>query len=228
MAKVLFGSEVVDMRNKIGGHVYSKNRYGNYKRTKVTPVNPQTSYQQQQRQLLGNTSSGWRGLTQSERDSWIDAAPNFPVTSIFGTPMILSGQALYVMLNKNLQNAGVSPITTAPTPVAIPTLALTSVVSDVSSTTVTLTTTPGTVPADFALFVFATPLITPGRNFIKNRLRFIGIIDESVAIGNVYTDWNARFGLLVADQKVFVKIFFVSKITGQAGVPLQDYAIVTA
>ena len=38
--KIKFGSEVVDGRGKIGGHVYSKNKGGAYKRTKVTPSNP--------------------------------------------------------------------------------------------------------------------------------------------------------------------------------------------
>ena len=42
MAKILTTAIVADIRNKLNGSVFSKNRYGAYVRTKVTPVNPQT------------------------------------------------------------------------------------------------------------------------------------------------------------------------------------------
>src|SRR5437867_2761155 len=118
MAKLLFTAVVADMRNKLNGTVFSKNRYGAYARTKVTPVNPQSTAQQNQRNTLSTNSAAWRGLTEAQRQSWIDGAINFPTTDIFGNSKILSGQALYVKFNNNLASIGVAPIDTAPTPVA--------------------------------------------------------------------------------------------------------------
>lgn len=220
MARVLFGDIVVDMRNKSGGHVYAKNRYGNYKRTKITPVNPQTTFQQNQRQSLGSLSAGWRGLTQSQRDGFSTAASSFPVTNIFGQSMILTGQALYVALNRNLFNAGQTLITAAPAPVAIPTLALDTLVADVSSTDLTFNINTATVPAGFSLMVWATPNVGAGQSFVKNKYRFLGTLTAAANAVDAYALWNTRFGLLVAGNKVFVKCFLVSNTTGQAGVPV--------
>src|SRR3546814_3353017 len=52
ISKVKFGALMTDARGKLGGHVFSKNRAGSYLRTKVTPVNQQTSYQTSVRALF--------------------------------------------------------------------------------------------------------------------------------------------------------------------------------
>src|SRR5574337_1436553 len=119
MAKILTTAIVADIRNKLNGSVFSKNRYGSYVRTKVTPVNPQTAFQVGIRSVLTSQSQAWRGLTDAQRQSWIDAAVNFPVTDIFGNIKHLSGSALFVKLNTVLYNAGFATLTVAPSPVAL-------------------------------------------------------------------------------------------------------------
>ena len=54
--KIKFGAIVVDGRNKIGGHVMSKNRAGAYMRTKVSPVNPRSLDQMSVRSRLSAIS----------------------------------------------------------------------------------------------------------------------------------------------------------------------------
>ena len=151
MAKINFsGIAGVDMRNKLNGSVFSKNRGGAYVRTKVTPVNPQSTAQQNARNRLSTQSQNWRGETESARQSWIDASPNFPYTDIFGNSKTLSGFQLYVKFNSNLSYIGEAAISTAPAAVAIPSLAITALVADDSANTVIITaTTP--VPADMAI-----------------------------------------------------------------------------
>jgi hypothetical protein len=228
MAKIITTAIVADIRNKLNGSVFSKNRYGSYVRTKVSPVNPQTTAQQAVRQRLGNNSSAWRGLTDAQRLSWINAAPNFPFTDIFGNSQTLSGQALYVKLNNNIIMAGGSAMTTAPTPIGISSMVVTGLVSDVSSTTVTLTISVATVPVGFALAVFATPQITAGRNYVTNRYRYLGNFTATANDVTLYTAYVAKFGAIVAGMKVFVKAFLISTTTGQAGVPSSAVATVTA
>lgn len=227
MAKLLFTAIVADMRNKLNGTVFSKNRYGAYARTKVTPVNPQTDAQQAARNVLATNSAAWRGLTESQRQGWIDAAANFPQTDIFGNAKILSGSALYVKLNNNLMNAGEAPISDAPSPVAIP--ALNSVTLTAAATpTVSLAFDPSPVPADFALMVFATGNVPPGRSFVKNLYRFITTVAAAATTpANILTAYQAVHGNPVADQKISVRCFLVSTITGQAGIPVADTTIVT-
>ena len=226
--KVLTTAIVADIRNKLNGTVFAKNRYGLYARTKVTPTNPQSSYQQQNRASFGNSSSGWKGLTQDQRNAWIAAAPNFPVIDIFGNSHILAGNALYTKLNRNLDAAGQAPISDPPAPVAIPPVTATGLTADVSSTEVNITFDTTSQPSGFTTVVYATPLILPSRLFVKNRLRQIGTAAIATSSANVYTIWNARFGSLVAGNRISVRVALVSNTTGQMGVPSEVTAIVSA
>lgn len=228
MAKIQFTAFMADARNKLNGNVFSKNRYGNYIRNKVTPVNPQTSYQQQQRQQLGNLASQWRGLTQAQRDAWGAAVTNFPRKDIFGNTQYLSANTLYVTLNKNLTNAGSSVISDPPSPVAIPEFIVNSVSAAAGAGTLTISVTPDAVPSGFVLFVKATGNVGPGKNFVKNLLRFIGTATVSSGTADIASLWIARFGSLVAGQRITVQAFLVSTDSGQAGVPSQATTIVAS
>ena len=66
MAKIKMTAIVADMRNKLNGSVFSRNRGGAYIRTKVTPINPQTAAQVQARSLLTSLSQGFRSLSQAQ------------------------------------------------------------------------------------------------------------------------------------------------------------------
>lgn len=229
MAKILFsGIAGVDMRNKLNGSVFSKNRGGAYVRTKVTPVNPQTTAQQNVRNRLSTNSQAWRGLTEEQRQGWIDGAVNFPITDIYGNTKILSGLQLYVRLNNNLAMIGEAAISDCPLPVAIPQLELTSVTADDSANTVIVAgTTP--VPADFAMVVYGTPNVTPGKSFVKNLFRFVSAIAAAATSPfDISAAYTALFGDPVEGNKIFVKAFYVSTITGQAGIPVQVQTIVVA
>lgn len=229
MARILFsGVAGVDMRGKLNGSVFSKNRGGAYVRTKVTPVNPETTAQQNARNRLSTNSQAWRDLTEAERQGWIDAAPNFPYSDIYGFSKTLSGFQLYVKLNNNLALIGEAAITTAPSPVAIPQLELASVAADDSANTVIITgTTP--VPADFAMVVEATPNVTPGKSFVKNLFRFINAEPAAATSPfDVSAEYTPVFGDPVVGNKIFVRAFYISTITGQAGIPVQAQTIVVA
>jgi len=229
MARILFsGVAGVDMRGKLNGSVFSKNKGGAYVRTKVTPVNPQTTSQQNARNRLSTNSQAWRDLTETQRQSWIDGAPNFPYSDIYGNAKQLSGFQLFVKLNTNLALIGEAAITDCPSPVAIPQLELTSVTADDSANTVIIAgTTP--VPADFAMVVMATPNVTPGKSFVKNLFRFISAEPAAAASPfDVSAEYTPVFGDPVLGNKIFVKCFYVSTITGQAGIPVQAQTIVVA
>jgi len=227
MAKILTTAIVADIRNKLNGSVFSKNRYGSYVRTKVTPVNPQTSAQQNTRNNLATNSQGWRDLTESQRQGWISGAANFPFTDIFGNSKILSGSALYVKLNNNLVASGFPAISDCPSPVAIPALALGSFTADESTGVVSLAFTDTPVPADFSLAIQTTGNVGAGKSFVKNLFRQVAYIAAAGASPAIITaEFAAVFGAPVAGQKIFARAFLVSNITGQAGIPVQTMTIV--
>ena len=200
-----------------------------YFRTKVTPVNPQTDAQQTVRNRLASNSQAWRGLTEAQRQSWIDGAANFPFTDIFGNTKTLSGQALFVKLNNNIALVAGTPLTTCPSPVSIPAIDQITLTAAAGTPAVSLSYNIPDAAGDTKMIVFATPNVTPGKSFVKNLFRYNNQVEDDTASPLVLTtSWQAAFGAPVEGDKIFVRAFLINTTTGQAGIPLQTVAIVAA
>lgn len=217
MAKIKFGMMMTDARGKLGGQVFSKNRSGAYTRTKVTPVNPQSSYQVAVRNAFTSFAQNFRALTASQIQAWNAAVVNFVGTDIFGDSRTPSGINLYTRLNLNLDNAGQAAISTPPLPTGADPNTASTLVADVSSSLFTLTTAEAAVPAGHTLIVEATPLVSPGKNFVKSEFRVIGTFAAAAASPHLAGAlWIAKFGSLTAGQKVFARIKTVNNTTGES------------
>lgn len=230
--KMKYSAIVSDVRNKLNGSVASKNRYGQYLRNKTTPVNPQTSFQQNVRQVLASISASWRELTFSQRQSWNAGQVNFPFTDIFGDVRYLSGQALFVKLNANLAKISQPLIDVAPLPVGIPEIAFTDIVAESTTGTLDaleLSLNVETVPAGYSLAVYATPPTAPGISFVKNRFRFLGVTAVVTNDADILAMYTARFGTSgVVGQRIFVRCALVNNTTGQAGIPIEIVGTIVA
>ena len=218
MAKIKFGALMVDARGKLGGHVFSKNRSGSYLRTKVTPVNGQTTYQTAVRAAFGAISAQWSGLTQAARDAWNGAVEDWQRTDIFGDIKNPSGKALYQRLNNQLQAAGLAAVGLPPAKLGMPDAVITEAAIDLTADTVEFT--DRTIAAGTQVVVFATAPLSQGTKFVKNRLRQIGAYPaDTMAAGDVYDDYVAKFGAPLAGQNIFFGVKYVLA-TGQAS-PMQ-------
>lgn len=96
---------ITAISGKAGGSVYSRNRGGEYVKNFVMPTNTFSEARQAVRAVFGAISSGWRLLTSSQRNSWVEAAPLYLRTNTFGDQKQLSPHALFVGQNQNLANA---------------------------------------------------------------------------------------------------------------------------
>jgi len=212
--KIKFGSIVVNGSGKLGGHVYSKNRGGNYVRTLVTPSNPQTSFQQAGRSVFTGLTQGWSGLTQAERDTWNGATANFQRTDQFGDVRELSGKGLYISLNKELILVGQSTLSVAPTPspINVPTSLTVGISLVQPGFDEILLTAPGLENPDLVV-IKATPVLSPGTSFVKNKLRTILTGEKGVVFGEtgVYNAYKARFGDLQAGDKVAFSVYVINE-----------------
>jgi len=219
--KVKWGAIVVDGRNKIGGHVASKNRAGAYFRTKVTPTNPNTSYQADARNRLSTRATAWGGLGAAGVLLWNSAVDLFKSTDIFGDIRKPTGINLYQMLNNNLVRIGIAPITTPPLPVALPVI-ITGELAAVHAGAVTVTFTEDPVVTASEVEVWATPALSVGKSFVKSEFRRIGLMPAIVThVTTLTTLYNDKFGAVgAAGLKLFVKMQQISKTTGQAGIPV--------
>lgn len=225
--KVKFGAIVVDGRNKVGGHVLSKNRGGAYMRTKVTPVNPQSVAQSRVRGTLTTFSQGWRGLTDTERAAWNAAVGNFKKTDIFGDIKNPSGINLYVKLNATLAVVGSAPIVLPPADTTSPGETTTTATVDGTTPAVSVAFTPTPVPAGTKLSIEATAPQSAGKSFLKNQYRVIATEAAAAASpANVLTAYAAKFGNPVTGQKTGIRTRLIDTTTGIAGP--YSYSVVIA
>lgn len=230
MSKIKYSALVSDVRNKLNGSVLSKNRYGNYIRNKTTPVNPQTTYQQNARSALAANSQAWGGLTEAQRNGWKALAQEMPFTDIFGDSKILGANALFVKLNGNLRKINGTTISAAPTKVAVPgvinlSIAPTSALGVLSN--IVLTFGPSTLPVGFSAAIYATPGVTPGKSFVKNQFRLISYWPAGeVNPLTIFGEYSLRFGTPAVGMKIFVRVVLVSEDSGQQGTAQENVAII--
>lgn len=221
--KAKFGAIVVDGRGKIGGHVMSKSRSGAYMRTKVTGVNPQTSYQLAARNVLTSQSQAWRDLTDAQRLAWDAAVADYAKTDIFGDLRNPTGKNLFTRLNVNILAQGGTPIS------APPALAP---VGDITIGAITCTDTPTftvahtSVTAPDAVQVWVTAPVSAGKRFLKNRYRLLDTLTSFASPINIQAAYTARFGAQTAGLRVGVKLVPVSA-DGVTGIASEGTVIVS-
>lgn len=232
MAKVKFSALVSGMSGKLNGSVLFKGRNGDVIRTKVTPVNPNTTAQSLVRSVLAYLSSKFRTLTQAQIAAWNSAVANFAKTDIFGDLRNPTGLQLYVKLNANLANVGAAYIAVPPNindaASGAAGLDELTVSSDVSDTEM-IVGRGATVPAGMALVIEATAPQSAGRNFVKSQFRKIkslaaAVVDDT----DIWADYVAKFGAPAAGDKVFIRAYYTNITSGLKSQPLQASCIVTA
>jgi len=227
--KIKFGSLVTDGRGKIGGHVASKNRGGAYLRTKVTPVNPQTSYQLVARARITTFSQGWRSLTQEQRAAWDAAVGNWQKTDIFGDLKNPSGLNLYVRLNSNISEGGGAAIVSPPLPNSVDPPDTVTLTGAAGTPALSLAWTGGSPAIGTVYVARITPQVSPGKSFVKNLYRNMQLIFSSdVTPLNILATYTARFGTLVAGQKIFVEVVAIRLNSGVKSTPVSGVAIIAA
>lgn len=201
--KIKWGALVVDGRGKLGGHVAAQNRGGSYLRTKVTPSNPQTTFQTTVRQLFGSISSGWSGLGSAVILAWNSAVDDWKSTNIFGDLKQPSGKALYQRLNQQAQIAGYPAVTNPPAKVTLPESNVTAV--DFGITAAAIDPTGIYSGTGFTVLTFSSGPVTAGTSFVKNKMRLIGN-SGAVAYSDTaaYTQYVDKFGAPLAGEKVYM------------------------
>jgi hypothetical protein len=227
--KVIYGNAVQDARGKNNGNVYSKNRFGPYVRTKVTPVNRRTAFQTAVRASFTNLTKYWGStLTEAQRQAWIAFANITPFRNIFGESRQLTGHQYFIKLNAALANIGVALVATPPTTTAVGSVgALTLAAAVAAGGSLSLTTNEAGLPGGAKISVYATGQISPGVNFVKTQLRFIGNFAAGASPYNLKADWIAKFGTFptIAGKKIFVAVQIITT-TGVLSTPATVATIV--
>lgn len=208
MAKIKFGLVVTDARNKLGGHVFSKNRAGAYLRTLVTPVNPRSTTQTSVRALFGQISKAWSELTEAQRNAWRSAVDSWKRTDVFGDLKRPDGKALHQRLNQQAQVVGYPAILTPGEPTEVASAIAATATVKLSATTFSIS--PISTDAGSTIQVFATPKMSQGTQFVKDKLRVVYFATGAAFLADdLFEAYKNRFGTPEIGDNIHVGVRYI-------------------
>lgn len=108
MAIIKPGPLVSEVRGKIGGVVFARNKGGLYVRNFAAPTQGQFEAREEAKSAFGFLSNTWGGLTQSQRDGWTAYGQAVPTVNSLGEEQTISGLAAFMRGNAILRRLGVS------------------------------------------------------------------------------------------------------------------------
>jgi len=205
------------------GITSSRNRFGQYVRTRANPVQPRTPYQTGVRSRMATSAADWRALTPTQRQGWSDLGDQMFRTDSLGQTYTLTGLQAFGSVNNNLAAAGEARVTDAPA--LIEPDAIVTVTPTITTTSFSVAWTPTPLASGERLFCFASPQRSAGRGF-EHDYRLIAV---SAAAGtsplNILSAYTARFGTPVAGNRIFVSVLRYKG--GFTSTPLNTSAVVT-
>lgn len=185
------------------GTTASRGRFGQYDRSRATPVNVNSTSQQARRNNLSAVSSAWRGLTDVQREAWNSFADANPQTDSLGQSVTLTGHQAYVSVNCALLAAGLAVVTVPDAGAPLPAPALGAQTLTVAGFSLAFGSNP--VPAGESLVIETSPPVSPGVSFNRD-FRIVKVRAAAAVNTLVKADLESKWGSLAAGQKFFVRV----------------------
>jgi len=201
----------VPQSGSLAGQTSSRNRFGQYRRSRAIPVNPNTSAQQAARDDFSAASQAWRGLTQAQRDAWAAYASTRPRTNSLGQTIYLTGHQTFVGL-RALFSAVNLTLPTAPPSGTSPVITSFGLIDETASGFESQQL-PTPVPASTAYQYQSSPPLSPGREF-NGDYRTVKIAAAAAAAELLAADLTTKWGTLAPGQKFFLRVRPVSVAGG--------------
>lgn len=182
----------------------SRNRSGQYRRSRAIPTQPRTASQLAARSRLSTQAAAWRGLTDAQRSSWVAFAGSFTVINTLGQSIHLTGSQAYVKVNSVLDLLGDSALTTPP---SLPSFTATAITGFTAAAGTPAFDIAGSDPdAGTRYMVYASAQKSAGVSY-NSDFRYIGVIENGDTMpDDKLTEYTARHGSLVAGKKIFLKV----------------------
>lgn len=187
-----------------GGTTASRNRFGQYLRTRAIPVQPRTVPQLNQRARMATNAAGWRALTDAQRAGWLSLGGAISRTDSLGSSYTFNGFMAYCSVNNNKLDAGDAVVSDAPSIVTPADLLTATITLTAASLSIAYTTTP--LAAGNRLFIFVSPQKSAGRKF-NGDYRLLAVTAAAAASPSVQlTAYTARFGVPVVGNRIFFSL----------------------
>lgn len=194
----------VPQSGSMAGTTSSRNRYGQYRRTRAIPVNPGSAAQVAVRNRMSVNAAAWRALTDAQRAGWEDLALQMNRTDALGQGYTLNGFGAYVSVNNNNLAAGNAVVSAAPalvTPSTVTTVTLT-----LTSASFSVAYTPTPLSSGQRLFVYASPQRAAGRAY-ESDYRLIHVSAAAAASpADCLAAYTNRLGVPVVGNRIFLAV----------------------
>lgn len=196
----------VPQSGSYAGVTHSRNRFGQYRRTRAVPVNPNTNAQALARQRLVDSAEGWRDLSDEQRAGWASLGSQMTRTDALGQTYNLTGLQAFISVNASLQVIGAAQVQTAPA-LALPDA---PAISGITANSGTFEVTIAGPANGTKVVILASNQVSDGISFMKD-LRLIQVFTMVLGgVADILSDYSAKFGLPVAGNKIFVAAYVIS------------------
>jgi hypothetical protein len=188
----------------VGSVVYVNGRYGQIVRQYVTPRNPKSPAQQENRSHFAGVSRRWGALTAAQRIAWCIAAADSYTVSRAGRRVALNGYNYFVRVNASRVHLGLSqfdlppPVPSfSPNPVAELAIANTG-------GSITMKLRVPSQPGQYTLVQGAAP-VSAGVRCVQH-YPLLGLLPAPVDGWSDITDlYVARYGAPMVGTAVFIR-----------------------
>lgn len=204
----------VPQSGSVAGVTSSRNRSGQYRRTRAIPVNPNTESQSAVRSTLASQAAAWRTLTNEQQLGWEAYADAHPRVNPLGVTYKLTGMQAFVGVNGALISAGLAAVSDAPASDTPDAPVITVDTPEADAAAVGFTPTP--VPADTSLVVQISPPKSRGVRY-NSDFRTIGIFPAATGSpADITGGVSGKYGPLDVTKRYFVRAKLVTD-DGQSG-----------
>jgi hypothetical protein len=186
------------------GQTASRNRFGQYVRTRASPVQPRTPAQLNQRARMTTNAAAWRALTDAQRAGWLSLGLNISRSDSLGQSYTLNGFMAYCSVNNNKLDAGDAAVTDAPAIVTPADLLTATITLTAAAFSVAYTATP--LAAANRLFIWVSPQRSAGVKF-NGDYRLLTVTAAAAASpANILAAYTAKFGVPVVGTRIFLNL----------------------
>lgn len=192
----------VPQSGSVGGVTSSRNRFGQYRRARATPVNPRSAGQAQTRSRMSANAALWRTLTGPVRAGWMDLGLSMVRSDALGQSYSLTGFQAFCSVNNTLASAGAAGITAAPALITPPGLITGVLTATAATLSLAYTVTP--LGAGIKLQVFASPQRSAGRSFEGDFRQILVSAAAAASPSDLFATYSAKFGAPVLGNRIFV------------------------
>lgn len=204
---------LTEASGSMGGIVASHNAGGSYFRKRVTPTNPNTSFQQGVRNNLSILQTRFLStVTAAQRAAWATYAATTPVTDSLGASRHLSAQQWYVACNSLRLQSALTVVDAGPVTSGLPTMTspVPTIVAAGSTMSLAFTNTDAWAnEVGGAMLVFASRARNATINFFKGPYRYAGKIAGAATPPTSPATITLPFTIGAATSKMFFKVVIV-------------------